>query len=142
MVSDEDHPHNSGNSFSRRNFLGKAAAASSAAIIGSWASPIIERAYAADPGGSGSLNDIEHFVFLMQENRSFDHYFGTYPHAANTDGTRPHCDDPTGAPSYTGSLGEDQVTWLENDLARVPEDKLVVIATHRISTSFRKDHRR
>ncbi|SDP70721.1 phospholipase C [Phyllobacterium sp. YR620] len=26
---------------------------------------------------NGSLNDIEHVVFLMQENRSFDHYFGT-----------------------------------------------------------------
>jgi phospholipase C len=25
----------------------------------------------------GSLEDIEHVVFLMQENRSFDHYFGT-----------------------------------------------------------------
>ena len=23
------------------------------------------------------LNDIDHFVLLMQENRSFDHYFGT-----------------------------------------------------------------
>ena len=63
--------------FSRRDFLGKAAAASSMAVIASWAGPIIERAYAADPAGSGSLNDIEHFVFLMQENRSFDHYFGS-----------------------------------------------------------------
>ncbi|MCB8829549.1 hypothetical protein LJD47_31530, partial [Escherichia coli] len=25
----------------------------------------------------GSLADIEHVVILMQENRSFDHYFGT-----------------------------------------------------------------
>jgi phospholipase C len=25
---------------------------------------------------TGSLNDVEHVVFLMQENRSFDHYFG------------------------------------------------------------------
>jgi phospholipase C len=25
----------------------------------------------------GKLNDIDHFVILMQENRSFDHYFGT-----------------------------------------------------------------
>ncbi|TSD99299.1 phospholipase C [Skermania sp. ID1734] len=63
--------------YSRRAFMGKAAAASSAAVLASWAGPIIERAYAADPGGHGSLKDIEHFVFLMQENRSFDHYFGT-----------------------------------------------------------------
>ncbi|HEY0463076.1 MAG TPA: alkaline phosphatase family protein, partial [Polyangiaceae bacterium] len=25
----------------------------------------------------GSIEDIEHIVILMQENRSFDHYFGT-----------------------------------------------------------------
>src|SRR5215471_18856350 len=29
---------------------------------------------AAPPG----LEKIQHFVFIMQENRSFDHYFGTY----------------------------------------------------------------
>lgn len=26
---------------------------------------------------TGTINDIEHIIFLMQENRSFDHYFGT-----------------------------------------------------------------
>jgi len=26
---------------------------------------------------TGSIDDVEHIVFLMQENRSFDHYFGT-----------------------------------------------------------------
>jgi len=26
---------------------------------------------------------IEHVVIIFQENQSFDHYFGTYPHAAN-----------------------------------------------------------
>ena len=26
----------------------------------------------------GSLKDIEHVIFLIQENRSFDHYFGTF----------------------------------------------------------------
>jgi phospholipase C len=40
-------------------------------------SELVDRAYAtADPAGCGSLSDIEHFVFVMQENRSFDHYFG------------------------------------------------------------------
>jgi phospholipase C len=29
--------------------------------------------------GSGSIRDIEHIVILMQENRSFDHYYGTLP---------------------------------------------------------------
>jgi phospholipase C len=31
----------------------------------------------APPG----LEKIQHFIFIMQENRSFDHYFGTYPGA-------------------------------------------------------------
>lgn len=30
---------------------------------------------------------IKHLVVLFDENESFDHYFGTYPYAANTDGT-------------------------------------------------------
>src|SRR5438876_8393233 len=35
-------------------------------------------------GGSGGRtegNPIQHIVIIMQENRSFDHYFGTYPGA-------------------------------------------------------------
>src|SRR3954471_3184196 len=30
---------------------------------------------------------IKHLVVIYDENVSFDHYFGTYPKAANTDGT-------------------------------------------------------
>jgi phospholipase C len=30
---------------------------------------------------------IKHLVVIFDENESFDHYFGTYPYAANTDGT-------------------------------------------------------
>jgi phospholipase C len=37
---------------------------------------LIEQA-AVVSAGSASLNDIQHVVILMQENRSFDHYFGT-----------------------------------------------------------------
>jgi phospholipase C len=61
----------------RRDFVKMAAAAGSIGVLNSLAGPVLERAYAADPCGTGSLNDIEHFVFLMMENRSFDHYFGT-----------------------------------------------------------------
>ena len=32
-------------------------------------------------GGLSGLEKIQHFVFIMQENRSFDSYFGTYPGA-------------------------------------------------------------
>jgi phospholipase C len=37
---------------------------------------LLARAAAASPR-TGSLKDIEHVVILIQENRSFDHYFGT-----------------------------------------------------------------
>ena len=38
----------------------------------------IAKALAVEPRGTtGSIMDVEHVVILMQENRSFDHYFGT-----------------------------------------------------------------
>jgi len=56
----------------RRGFLAAAGAALSF--------PAIARAAAIAPGGtSGTINDVEHVVILMQENRSFDHYFGQMP---------------------------------------------------------------
>jgi len=36
---------------------------------------------ALPPAAPPGLEKIQHFVFIMQENRSFDHYFGTYPGA-------------------------------------------------------------
>lgn len=33
---------------------------------------------------------VKHLVVIFQENVSYDHYFGTYPNAANTDGTAFH----------------------------------------------------
>ncbi len=45
-------------------------------------------ASASQPDGSGNTTTpIKHLVVLFDENISFDHYFGTYPNAANTDGT-------------------------------------------------------
>ena len=41
-----------------------------------------------DHGTAGTATPIKHVVVVFQENVSFDHYFGTYPNAANTDGTR------------------------------------------------------
>jgi phospholipase C len=37
---------------------------------------------------AGTTTPIHHLVVVFQENVSFDHYFGTYPNAANTDGQR------------------------------------------------------
>jgi phospholipase C len=39
-------------------------------------------------GGDGTATPIKHVVVIFNENISFDHYFGTYPNAANTDGTK------------------------------------------------------
>ena len=36
--------------------------------------------------GGDPRTPIRHVVEIFQENVSFDHYFGTYPHAANSDG--------------------------------------------------------
>ncbi|GAA0877240.1 phospholipase C, phosphocholine-specific [Algoriphagus jejuensis] len=62
---------------SRREFLKKAALVTGGASIWSAMPMAIQRAMAiaADPGTT--FYDAEHVVFLMQENRSFDHCFGT-----------------------------------------------------------------
>ena len=57
----------------RRHFLQSAAATSALSAIG--ASP--SGAAAAPPSTPAKLSDIDHFIILMKENRSFDHYFGT-----------------------------------------------------------------
>ena len=50
-------------------------AAGSAAAVGSG---VIGRALAVEPRRvTGTIADVEHVVILMQENRSFDHYFGS-----------------------------------------------------------------
>jgi phospholipase C len=66
---------------SRRRLLTTATALSGVAAGTAVLPASLRRALAAtlkDPPG-GSLRDIEHIVILMQENRSFDHYFGTMP---------------------------------------------------------------
>lgn len=61
----------------RRRLLGSAAGAIGGAAALTLLPPSIQQAVAAGPATHGSLDDIEHVVLLMQENRSFDHYFGT-----------------------------------------------------------------
>jgi phospholipase C len=47
-------------------------------------------ATAADALAAHSLNDIDHFVIMMQENRSFDHYFGTLSGVRGFDDPKAH----------------------------------------------------
>jgi phospholipase C len=65
-------------------------AAGTGALLSACGSPsTVSKAASTAPAGS-DLGAIEHVVFLMQENRSFDHYFGSYP------GVRGFDDHPAG----------------------------------------------
>ena len=59
----------------RRQML-QAGVAAGAVAFGS--DPLVQMANAAITPPLGKLSDIEHVIILIQENRSFDHYFGTY----------------------------------------------------------------
>ncbi len=73
-------------SSSRRRFLQMASGAVGAAGLGAWPGAL-QRAWAVEPNRqTGTLRDVEHIVIMMQENRSFDHYFG------NLRGVRGHAD--------------------------------------------------
>jgi phospholipase C len=82
------------NSMDRRRFLQMAAAASGAIVTAAagWsdvaAAATVRRARLARPAGS-DLGAVEHVIFLMMENRSFDHYYGTYPGVRGFDDHRP-----------------------------------------------------
>src|ERR1700722_9408021 len=49
---------------------------------------------------------IKHLVVIYGENRSFDHYFGTYPNATN----------PTGEPQFVAAAGTPAVNGFTNAL--------------------------
>jgi len=90
---------------SRRSFLKKAALLSGAAGLPNVLPISIQKAMAisADPGTT--FHDAEHVVFLMQENRSFDHLFGKLK------GVRGF-NDPR-----TFSLPNKDKVWLQQDAA-------------------------
>jgi phospholipase C len=53
---------------------------------------------------ANTATPIHHLVVIFQENASFDHYFGTYPRAANIDG-QPFTAVP-GTPTFDGLTSE------------------------------------
>jgi phospholipase C len=53
-------------------------AGAGAGVLALGANPLVQQALATRLP-PGKLSDIEHVVILIQENRSFDHYFGTLP---------------------------------------------------------------
>lgn len=65
------------NNIDRRKFIGNSAQL--AALLGAAGlfPETMKRALAVEPNiVTGTIQDVEHVVILMQENRSFDHYFG------------------------------------------------------------------
>jgi phospholipase C len=64
------------------------------------ASAVTSRGSIQARADGATATPIRHLVVIFQENVSFDHYFATYPNAANTDGT-PFTARP-GTPSVNG----------------------------------------
>src|SRR5260370_29912473 len=65
---------------------------------------ILLPAGSAFAGEGGTATPIKHVVVIFQENVSFDHYFGTYPHAAN----------PAGEPAFHAKENTPRVNSLES----------------------------
>jgi phospholipase C len=86
--------------------LGTGGAAAATAATASTSSKTAFARYRAPALVSASLfqnhtaTHIKHIVVIFDENVSFDHYFGTYPYAANTDGTTFHAKQ--GTPTVNG----------------------------------------
>jgi phospholipase C len=64
----------------RRSFVASAAAVAGAAGLAGVLPENLAKAATASPKRF-DLSQVKHLVFQMQENRSFDHYFGTFPGA-------------------------------------------------------------
>ncbi len=88
-----------------------AAATSVAALTGAWSGAAIADSIAPASVSGASPQDkaatttpIKHLVIIFNENVSFDHYFATYPKAAN----------PPGEPAFTANPGTPSVNNLVN----------------------------
>lgn len=75
-MMDSNSRFSSSKPLTRRRLLSGAARLAAASAAASLMPPNLQRLLAQEPR-TRSLRDIRHVVLLMQENRSFDHYFGT-----------------------------------------------------------------
>jgi phospholipase C len=71
------NPNGKSRLLTRRQLLSSAARFAALGAAASILPPNVRRMLGQEPPRRGSLGDIKHIVMLMQENRSFDHYFGT-----------------------------------------------------------------
>jgi phospholipase C len=76
----ENRNHSFGPRIGRRTFVASAAAVAGAAGFAGLLPENLARAATRNPR-EFDLSQVKHLVFQMQENRSFDHYFGAFPTA-------------------------------------------------------------
>src|SRR5579884_1000815 len=94
----------------RRRFLKLAVQAATAGAALSAFPPSIRRALSLPAHqATGTLQDVQHVVILMQENRSFDHYFGTL-RGVRGFGDRHPVPLASGRPVWFQSDGEREIT--------------------------------
>jgi len=141
--------------FDRRTLLAAALASGGAAVLAAaergdtaTAGAAVARAAASTKPAGSDLGAIEHVVFLMQENRSFDHYYGTYrsvrgfdDHPAGDPGVFAqawpggrdrtllpfHLDSSSGIGECTTDLDH---SWEGQHLCRGPGDNSAFVRTH------------
>ena len=154
-----------GRRFDRRTLLAAALAGGGAAVVvaasrgdTAAAGASLARAAASTKPAGSDLGAIEHVVFVMQENRSFDHYFGTYPGVRGFDdhpagklgafsqrwpGGRDshllpfHLDTATGMGECTFDLTHD---WKPQHLCRGHGDNSAFVATHTMTQYEGPEH--
>ncbi len=92
-----------------------ARAATAAAVTTAVVTAAMTTPAQAQPHEPGTATPIKHLVVIFGENVSFDHYFGTYPHAANTNGTPFHA--RPGTPRVNGLEQDGLLTHNPNRFA-------------------------
>ena len=78
-LDQQKQPRRDHTGLSRRSFLKGAAAGAVAVGASTFGGSLLPRSILqqiATAAPAGSLQDVHHVIFLMQENRAFDHYFG------------------------------------------------------------------
>src|SRR6266568_4682119 len=66
---------------------------------------VVSLAYGADEKEHKTSTPIKHVVVIFQENVSFDHYFATYPTAANNNTAEPSFTASPNTPGVNGLTG-------------------------------------
>ncbi|HTT98420.1 MAG TPA: phospholipase C, phosphocholine-specific [Rhizomicrobium sp.] len=115
----------------RRSFLKLAASATALSVL-----PPNLRAVLANPrpGKTGTIKDVEHVVIFMQENRSFDHYFGTLRGVRGFNDPRA-ITLPSGKSVWQQPNGKDEVTPFHMDTAKTNAQFL-----HSLDHSWKRSH--